>query len=117
MDRDEALAYCLAKPGAWLDSPWDESFVVKVGPKIFAFLGAVDGDSVGLKCATTRDEANEWLDRFPEDARVMPYIGRSGWNSLSLTGGIPDADLTDAMDSSYAWVVSRLLKRDRPPPI
>ena len=38
MDRDEALAYCLAKPGAWLDSPWDESFVVKVGPKIFAFL-------------------------------------------------------------------------------
>ena len=33
-------AYCLAKPGAWPDSPWEGDTVVKVGPKIFVFLGA-----------------------------------------------------------------------------
>ena len=115
MTRDEALAYCLAKPGAWLDTPWEGDVVVKVGPKIFAFVGSPGGDTVGLKCAATRDEANEWLDRFPDDATVMPYIGRSGWNSLHLDAAISDADLLEAIDFSYAWVVSRLPKRDRPP--
>ena len=115
MTRDEALAYCLAKPGAWADTPWEGDVVVKVGPKIFAFVGSPGGDTVGLKCAATRDEANEWLDRFPDDATVMPYIGRSGWNSLHLDAAIPDADLLEAIDFSYTWVVSRLRKRDRPP--
>jgi len=34
--RDELLAYCLSKPGAWQDEPWDGDTVVKVAPKIFA---------------------------------------------------------------------------------
>lgn len=39
MERAEMLAYCLAKPGAWLDRPWEGDEVVKVGSRIFAFLG------------------------------------------------------------------------------
>ena len=39
MDHDALMAYCLSKPGAWPDEPWDDSTVAKVGPKIFAFLG------------------------------------------------------------------------------
>jgi len=35
------LAYCLAKPGAWQDEPWEGDVVVKVADKIFAFLGAI----------------------------------------------------------------------------
>ena len=115
MTRDEALTYCLAKPGAWVDRPWDDGSVVKVGPKIFAFLGSPGGDTIGLKCAATRDEANEWLERFPDDAAVMPYIGRSGWNSLTLDAAIPEPDLLEAIDFSYAWVISRLPRRERPP--
>ena len=38
----ELLAYCLAKPGAWQDEPWEGDVVVKVGPKIFAFFGSGD---------------------------------------------------------------------------
>ena len=79
---DEVLAYCLAKPGAWQDEPWEGDVVAKVGPKIFAFLG--DGASVGVKCGRSRDEADEWLARHPEDAHVMAYIGRSGWNTLRV---------------------------------
>ena len=38
----------------------------------------------------------------------MAYIGRSGWNSLSLDGAIPDEDLLDAVDESYRLVVEKL---------
>lgn len=113
MTYDELLAYCQTKPGAWLDEPWEGDVVVKVGSKIFAFTGSGDGGSVGLKCGT-RDEADEWLARFPEDASVMPYIGRSGWNTLRLGGAIPDEDLQEAVDASYDMIVSKLPKRERP---
>jgi predicted DNA-binding protein (MmcQ/YjbR family) len=109
---DEVLRYCLSKPGAWQDEPWEGDVVVKVAARIFAFLGS--GTSVGLKCGRTRDEADEWLVRFPEDASVMAYIGRSGWNSLLIGGSIPKGELLEAVDASYDAVVSRLPKRDQP---
>jgi len=74
----------------------------------------VRGAAVGLKCGPTRDLADEWLARYPGDASVMAYIGRSGWNSLRIGGAIPDDELLEAVDSSYAAVVSKLLKKDRP---
>lgn len=107
--------HCLAKPGAWPDNPWDHEYpVIKVGPgergKIFAFLAA---DSVGVKAGATREVADEWLHRFPGAATVMPYIGRSGWNTLAFAG-IPDDELVEAVDESYRMVVAKLPKRDRP---
>jgi predicted DNA-binding protein (MmcQ/YjbR family) len=110
--RDELLAYCLAKPGAWQDEPWENDVVVKVGPKIFAFLGSES--SVGIKCGRTREEADEWLLRYPGDASVMPYIGRSGWNSLRIEGAIGGDELLEAVDASYDAVVSKLPRKDRP---
>jgi predicted DNA-binding protein (MmcQ/YjbR family) len=106
------LAHCLAKPGAWQDEPWEGDVVVKVGPRIFAFLGS--GTAVGLRCGRTREEANEWLLRYPDDVSAMAYIGRSGWNSLRTDGAIPDDELLEAVDASYESVVSRLPKKDRP---
>jgi len=110
----DLLRYCLAKPGAWEDEPWEDSVVVKVGSKIFAFLGDPAGDSIGLKCAPTRDEADEWLDRYPDDARVMPYIGRSGWNTLRVGGAIATSEVFEAIDFSYDWALSKLPRRERP---
>jgi predicted DNA-binding protein (MmcQ/YjbR family) len=120
MTWDDVLTHCLAKPGAWQDEPWDGDVVVKVSSKIFAFLGAdqaagsAASSSVGLKCGPTREAADEWLARFPDDASVMAYIGRSGWNSLRIGGAIPDDELMEAVDSSYEAVVSKLPKKDRP---
>ena len=61
---------CAALPGAWADNPWGhEHPVIKVGPgergKIFAFLGA---SGVGVKGGPSREAADEWLQRFPDDA-------------------------------------------------
>jgi predicted DNA-binding protein (MmcQ/YjbR family) len=111
MTPDELRAHCLAKPGAWPDEPWEGDQVAKVGARIFAFMGT---ETVGLKCGATREEADEWLARFPGDASVMAYIGRSGWNTLRLDGAIPDDDLREAVDASYDAVVAKLPKKDRP---
>jgi predicted DNA-binding protein (MmcQ/YjbR family) len=113
---EQMLAYCLAKPGAWPDDPWEHEYpVIKVGEgergKIFAFLAA---GSVGVKSAATREAADEWLHRYPEDVSVMAYIGRSGWNTLSFSGGIPDEELLEAVDESYRLVVAKLPLRTRP---
>ena len=120
MTWDELLDYCLAKPGAWRDEPWDDGIVTKVGPKIFAFLRAVGPGGqalgVGLKCGATREAADEWLLRYPADAAVMAYIGRSGWNNLSIGSAIPDDEILEAIDTSYQMVVSKLPKKDRPAP-
>ena len=89
--------------------------MIKVGPgeqgKIFAFLG---DDGVGVKSGRSREEADEWLQRFPGDAAVMAYIGRSAWNNLAFAGAIPDEDLVDAVDESYRLVVAGLPKKLRP---
>jgi len=117
MSHDDVIAYCLTKPGAWQDEPWEGDLVTKVGTKIFAFHGSVAGESataVGLKCGSDRDEADEWLERYPGDASVMPYIGRYGWNTLTVGGAIPDAEIRDALDASYAEVVARLPRAQRP---
>ncbi len=111
MTDDELKAYCLGKPGAWPDEPWEGDTVAKVGSKIFAFIGR---GSVGLKCGADRDAADEWLARYPDDASVMAYIGRSGWNSLKVGGAIPDDEVFEAVDTSYELVVSKLPKKDRP---
>ena len=42
MTGEDVLAYCLAKPGAWQDEPWEGDVVAKVGDKIFALLGAAE---------------------------------------------------------------------------
>jgi predicted DNA-binding protein (MmcQ/YjbR family) len=108
--------HCLAKAGAWPDNPWDHEWpVVKVGPgeagRIFAFLSA---RGVGVKGGATREVADEWLQRYPDDASVMAYIGRSGWNDLGYGGAIPDDELLEAVDESYRIVVSKLPKKHRP---
>lgn len=114
MTRDDLLAYCLAKPGAWRDEPWEGDVVAKVGSKIFAFLGGDAGSSVGVKCGPNREIADEWLVRYPDDATVMAYIGRSGWNTLNVGGAIPEDELLEAIDASYDTVVSKLPGKERP---
>jgi predicted DNA-binding protein (MmcQ/YjbR family) len=129
MDSAAMRAYCLDKPGAWEDWPWGagpaddgssrssghDHPVIKVGPgeagKIFAFLGAT---GVGVKGGASREAADEWLDRFPDDASVMRYIGRSGWNDLAFGGAIPDDELLEAVDESYRLVTGKLPRKHRP---
>jgi predicted DNA-binding protein (MmcQ/YjbR family) len=107
---DELAAYCLAKPGAERDEPWEGDPVAKVGGKIFAFLG----DGLTVKCGRDADEAAELRWRYPESVTVAPYIGRHGWNRVRLDGTIPDDELRELVDASYDAVVAKLPKARRP---
>ncbi|MGI9085030.1 MAG: MmcQ/YjbR family DNA-binding protein [Aeromicrobium sp.] len=115
MTPQELLEHGLAKPGAWPDNPWDHDHpVVKVGEspgRIFLFVG---GSGAGVKSGPHREIADEWLERFPDDVSVMPYIGRSGWNDLAFGGAIPDEEILEAVDESYRLVVAKLPKKHRP---
>jgi predicted DNA-binding protein (MmcQ/YjbR family) len=114
VSRASLLRYCLAKPGAWLDEPWEGDEVVKVGDKIFAFFGAPDNSSVGLKCGRNQEESREWRDQYPDDVTISAYIGRYGWNSFVIGGAVSDDELLEVVDLSYADVVARLPKSKRP---
>jgi predicted DNA-binding protein (MmcQ/YjbR family) len=111
LSRDQLLQHCLSLPGAWPDQPWEGDVVAKVADKIFAFVGE---GSVGVKAGRSRDEADEWLDRYPDDASVMAYIGRYGWNTLRVGGAIDDDEVLEAIEASYADVVARLPRSKRP---
>jgi predicted DNA-binding protein (MmcQ/YjbR family) len=109
--HDELLAYCLGKPGATPDEPWEGDVVAKVGGKIFSFNGEA---TLGVKCGRNLDEAAELRDRYPIDVTVMAYIGRFGWNTVRIDGAVPDEELLELVDVSYDAVVAGLPKNKRP---
>ena len=112
MDRDELVTYCLAKPGAEETYPWgEEELVAKVGGKGFAFIGST---SVSVKCGRDAIEAAEWRDRYPEAITGSAYVGRYGWNTVDLTGPVPDDDVRELIDASYDAAVAALPKSRRP---
>ena len=115
MRHADLVAYCLGKPGAVPDEPWEGRLVAKVGGKVFAFLG---GDGLGVKCGRDTDGSAELRLRFPASVSVMRYIGRHGWNQVELSGAageVPDDDeLLEIVDASYDAVVAKLPRRLRP---
>ena len=111
MTHEELVAYCLGKPGAEPDEPWEGDRVAKVGGKIFAFLGE---GGLGVKCGRDADEAEELRRRYPQHVAVMAYIGRYGWNSVTVDGTVPGDELVELVDASYDAVVAKLPKRLRP---
>jgi predicted DNA-binding protein (MmcQ/YjbR family) len=114
MNRDELVAYCLAKPGAEETYPWgDGELVAKVGGKAFAFIGLAGG-SVSVKCGRDSAEAAEWRDRYPGAITASAYVGRYGWNSVDWTGPVPDDEVRELVDASYDAAVAVLPKRRRP---
>ena len=116
VERDELVAYCLAKPGAEETYPWgDAELVAKVGGKAFAFIG-LDSGTLGVKCGRDPAEAAEWRDRYPDAINASNYIGRYGWNSVDWTGPVPDDEVRELIDASYDAIVAALPRRRRPAP-
>lgn len=116
MSHVELVDYCLAKPGAEPDEPWEGDLVAKVGGKVFAFLGS--GDGVTLKCGRDADEAAELRAAYPQTVAQSAYIGRYGWNRILVDGGVdgrvPGDELRELVDASYDAVVAKLPRRLRP---
>ena len=111
--RKQLRAHALKHPQAWADEPWPGDHVVKVGKKIFVFLGGEGPDvSIGVK-----------LPRSLLFARAQPFVtkmgygmDKSGWVVARFTKGarIPLPLLRSWIDESYGTVAAAALpKRKR----
>jgi predicted DNA-binding protein (MmcQ/YjbR family) len=101
--RDFALGF----PEAWLDHPWGED-VVKVGKKIFVFLGLEDMDDllVTVKLDDSRDQALAVPGAEPSGYG----LGRAGWVTIPLRSTTPPLPvLQDWVDESYRRVAPKKL--------
>jgi len=72
---------------------------------VMRFNGVPAGPYLGSK-----QIAQAYAENPPSDTMT------SGWNTLRIGGAIDDDELLEAVDASYAAVVSKLPRKDRPAP-
>jgi len=107
-DLAEALRrFGLSLPGAREDHPWGE-LVLKVGPKVFVFLGKPSDElcfSVKLPHSGERLLDQDW-------ATPTAYgLGKSGWLTLSIEPACPlgERELCALLEESYRAVAPKTM--------
>ncbi len=112
MKLDELRAYCLAKPGAKESYPFGPgALVMKVGGKLFAIIAdEEDPLTVSLKCEP--DIAVMLRDHFPAVSAGY-HLNKKHWNTVTLDGTIPKAEIRDWIDDSYDLVLDGLPRKTR----
>jgi predicted DNA-binding protein (MmcQ/YjbR family) len=102
--REIALAY----PGAREEFPWGER-VVKVGKKVFVFMGKPEGGGFGLSVKLPSSGTMALM--FPFATPTGYGLGKSGWVSASFEAGEapPLALLRAWIDESYRAVAPKTM--------
>lgn len=106
MVREQLKAHALSLPGAWEDHPWGES-VVKVGKRIFVFLGT-DGSAepgIGVKLSVSHPLALAQPGVTPSGYG----LGKAGWVNVRISPDTPFEMLRDWIDESYRTVAPKRL--------
>lgn len=119
MTHKEIIEYCLRKPGAYIDYPFDPVLpVVKVKApsqekgRIFAQLLVLHGKpKVTLNC--TPISAEFYRSAYPGSVVRgwhCPPVQQPHFNTVDLDGGVPDKDILLMIDHSYDTVVAKFPK-------
>ncbi len=101
-------AFALGLPGAWRDTPWGDP-VVKVGKKIFVFLGGADA-AISVKLTDSLDHG-----RHIPGAQPVGYgLGKYGWTFVPFAGLADDEHdvLFDFIEESYRNVATKTLVKE-----
>ena len=105
--RRRILEFALRFPGAYEDHPWEED-VVKVGKKIFVFLGIEDSDDPGM--TVKLDESQEQALAVPGAEPTGYGLGRAGWVTIPFRDTTPPLDvLKDWVEESFRRVAPKKL--------
>lgn len=119
MTHEQIIDYCLKKPGAYLDYPFDPVFpVVKVKAplqdkgRIFAQPFLLRGEpKVTLNC--TPASAEFYRNVYPGSVVRgwhCPPVQQPHFNTVSLNGAVPDGEILRMIDHAYAVVVAKFPK-------
>ena len=108
---DEVRSLALGLPGAWEDHPFGETFVAKVGPKIFAFVADGGPESVTVKVDPDRGTALRGA--HPGVVTTAPYLDKRHWVRIALDGTVDPAEVEDLLDASYELVLAGLTRAQR----
>ncbi|MFZ5644888.1 MAG: MmcQ/YjbR family DNA-binding protein [Bacillota bacterium] len=112
MDIQSLRSYTLSKKGAEEDFPFGEDvMVIKVGGKMFALISERDGTpKITLKCDPVI--AGGLRQKY---SAVTPgyYMNKQHWNTVEIDGSIPDNEIMEMVDLSYALVFKGLKKAER----
>jgi predicted DNA-binding protein (MmcQ/YjbR family) len=103
-------SFALALPGAWADNPWGDS-VVKVGKKIFVFLGeGTEDPGITVKVPESHDHAMSFTGAVPTGYG----LGKAGWVTIPVAGlGGDDAEvLHDFVEESYRNIATKKLIKE-----
>jgi predicted DNA-binding protein (MmcQ/YjbR family) len=105
--RRRLKEFALRLPEAWLDHPWGED-VVKVGKKVFLFLGEEDMEELLL--TVKLEDSHDQALAVPGAEPAGYGLGRSGWVTVPLRDTTPPpAVLEDWIDEIYRRVAPRKL--------
>ncbi len=116
MDHGKLLEYCMKKNGAYIDYPFGpDCTVVKVKGKIFAQFFIKNSNSmITLNCERMTGEFYRSI--YSNDITRgyhCPPVQQPYFNTINLSGSVPDSELTAMIDHSYSFVVSKLTKKLR----
>ncbi|HEX4983941.1 MAG TPA: MmcQ/YjbR family DNA-binding protein [Ilumatobacteraceae bacterium] len=103
-------SFALGLPGAWPDNPWGDS-VVKVGKKIFVFLGeGAEESGITVKVPESHDHAMSFAGAVPTGYG----LGKAGWVTIPVAAlGGDDAEvLHDFVEESYRTIAPKKLIKE-----
>jgi len=112
MDIDVLREYCLAKPGASEDFPFDsDTLVFRVKSKMFALTNLERFPlAVNLKCDP--DRAVELRAQY-ESIEPGYHMNKKHWNTAVLNGELSSRLVRELIEHSYELVVAGLTRKDR----
>lgn len=110
MNIEELYNYCLSIKGAEATTPFDEvTLVMKVCGKMFALIPTdAPRQSISLKCEPQR--AQELRERYG-CVQGAYHMNKTHWNTIYLTGEMPDRELKELVRHSVDEVMKKLPKK------
>ena len=110
MNIEELYTYCLSVKGAEATTPFDEvTLVMKVCGKMFALI-PTDAErlSISLKCEPQKALRLRERYRCVEGAY---HMNKTYWNTIYITGEMPDEELKALILHSVNEVIKKLPKK------
>ncbi|NME69541.1 MmcQ/YjbR family DNA-binding protein [Flammeovirga aprica] len=111
MNIEEFRDYCLNKKSVTEEFPFDETTLVfKVAGKMFALTDIDNFESFNVKCDP--ELALEMRERY-NAVKAGYHMNKKHWNTITVFGDLPEAEMYKSIDHSYELVFNKLPKKLR----